>query len=73
MSNQDLLQEAKSLSSMQTGTTIDNDDDVTAIPLTITQKVEMHNCMRQFIEEKGMESTIPTLKVFEKSIFSQQG
>ena len=31
----------------------------------------MLNCMRQFIEEKGMESAFPTLKMFEKSIFNE--
>ena len=31
----------------------------------------MLNCKRQFIEVKGMESAIPTLKMFEKSIFNE--
>ena len=54
MSNQDLVQESKSRITTQIGTTLD--DDIATTPLTITQKVEMLNWMRQFTKEEGKES-----------------
>ncbi|GFS15123.1 hypothetical protein ElyMa_003179400 [Elysia marginata] len=66
MSNTDLLREVNS-----TSLAIDEEDDIAAVPLSIEQKMEMLNCMRHFIEEKGMESAMPTLRAFEKTIFSE--
>ncbi|GFR87378.1 hypothetical protein ElyMa_004222100 [Elysia marginata] len=66
MSNTDLLREVNS-----TSLAVDEEDDIAAVPLSIEQKMEILNSMRQFIEEKGMESAMPTLRAFEKTIFSE--
>ncbi|GFS25498.1 hypothetical protein ElyMa_005185300 [Elysia marginata] len=67
MSNTDLLRKVNS-----TSLAVDEEeDDIAAVPLSIEQKMEMLNCMRQFIEEKGMESAMPTLRAFEKTVFSE--
>ncbi|GFR90204.1 tigger transposable element-derived protein 3-like [Elysia marginata] len=66
MSNTDLLREMNS-----TSLAVDEEDDIAAVPLSIELKMEMLNCMRQFIEEKGMESAMPTLTAFENTIFSE--
>ncbi|GFR99285.1 tigger transposable element-derived protein [Elysia marginata] len=64
MSNTDLLREVNS-----TSLAVD-EEDIAAVPLSIEQKMEMLNCMRQFIEE-SMESAMPTPRAFEKTIFSK--
>ncbi|GFR87891.1 tigger transposable element-derived protein [Elysia marginata] len=57
MSNTDLLREVNS-----TSLAVDEEHDIAAVPLSIEQKMEMLNCIRQFIEEQ--------LRAFEKTIFS---
>ncbi|GFS06295.1 hypothetical protein ElyMa_006540700 [Elysia marginata] len=66
MSNTDLLREVNS-----TSLAVDEEDDIAAVPFSIEQKMEMLNCMRQFIKEKGMESAMSTLRALEKTTFSE--